>query len=133
MVKLNCILLVDDDSITNFINERLIRKLNITNDVKVSMNGEEGIQYIKNQCDKDQACPELILLDINMPVMNGFEFIRAFEELKIKNKNKVKIIILTTSKNMKDVELLKSLGNFEYINKPLTEEKMFNCLTKVIA
>ncbi|HXA00784.1 MAG TPA: response regulator [Cytophagaceae bacterium] len=133
MAKLNCILLIDDDSITNFINERLIRKLNVTNGVKVAMNGEEAIQYIEGLCEKGELCPELILLDINMPVMNGFEFIRAFENLNIKNKDKVKIIILTTSKNIKDVELLKSLGNFEFINKPLTEEKLFNCLSKITA
>jgi response regulator of citrate/malate metabolism len=133
MTKLNCILLIDDDSITNFINERLIKKLNVTNEVKITMNGEEGIHYIQNLCNKGELCPELILLDINMPVMNGFEFIRAFENLNIPNKDKVKIIILTTSKNAKDVDLLKSLGNFEFINKPLTEEKLFNCLTKIMA
>src|SRR4051812_37822594 len=104
MTKLNCILLIDDDSITNFINERLIKKLNVTNDVKITMNGEEGIHYVQNLCEKNELCPELILLDINMPVMNGFEFIQAFEKLNIKNKDKVKIIILTTSKNIKDVE-----------------------------
>jgi CheY-like chemotaxis protein len=132
MAKINCILLVDDDSITNFINERLIRKLNVTNDIKITMNGEEGINYIRAQGDKGEICPELILLDINMPIMNGFEFIREFENLNIKDKEKVKIIILTTSKNIKDIELLKSLGNFEFISKPLTEEKLFNCLTKAI-
>ena len=133
MPKLNCILLIDDDNITNFINERLIRKLNVSNQIKIALNGEEGIQYIQNLCEKDELCPELILLDINMPVMNGFEFIREFENFKIKNKDKVKIVILTTSKNIKDVELLKSIGNFEFINKPLTEEKLFNCLTKITA
>jgi response regulator of citrate/malate metabolism len=133
MNKLNCILLIDDDNITNFINERLIKKLNVTRQVKITINGEEGIQYIRTQCEKDELCPELILLDINMPVMNGFEFIRTFGHLSIKNKGRVKIVILTTSKNMKDVELLKSLGNFEFINKPLTEEKLFNCLTRIMA
>jgi CheY-like chemotaxis protein len=134
MPKVNCILLIDDDNINNFINERLIRKLNVTNEVKIALNGEDGLEYIKKNCSDDhKSCPELILLDINMPVMNGFDFIRAFENLSIKNKSKVKIIILTTSRNNKDVEILKSLGNFEFINKPLTEEKLFNCLAKVIA
>jgi CheY-like chemotaxis protein len=135
MPRVNCILLIDDDSINNFINERLIKKLNVANEIKVTLNGEDGLEYIKDNCNNDNSntCPELILLDINMPVMNGFDFIRAFEKLNIKNKSKVKIIILTTSKNNKDVEILKSLGNFEFINKPLTEEKLFNCLAKVIA
>ena len=135
MPKVNCILLIDDDSINNFINERLIKKLNVANEIKVALNGEDGLEYIQKNCsdDRSDSCPELILLDINMPVMNGFDFIRAFEHLNIKNKSKVKIIILTTSRNNKDVEILKSLGNFEFINKPLTEEKLFNCLAKVIA
>jgi CheY-like chemotaxis protein len=135
MPKVNCILLIDDDSINNFINERLIRKLNVANEIKIALNGEDGLAYITKHCSNDDgsSCPELILLDINMPVMNGFDFIRAFENIDIKNKSKVKIIILTTSRNQKDVEILKSLGNFEFINKPLTEEKLFNCLAKVIA
>jgi CheY-like chemotaxis protein len=135
MPKVNCILLIDDDSINNFINERLIRKLNVANEIKIALNGEDGLAYITKRCSNNDgsSCPELILLDINMPVMNGFDFIRAFENIDIKNKSKVKIIILTTSRNQKDVEILKSLGNFEFINKPLTEEKLFNCLAKVIA
>jgi CheY-like chemotaxis protein len=135
MPKVNCILLIDDDSINNFINERLIRKLNVANEIKIALNGEDGLAYITKHCSNNDgsSCPELILLDINMPVMNGFDFIRAFENIDIKNKSKVKIIILTTSRNQKDVEILKSLGNFEFINKPLTEEKLFNCLAKVIA
>jgi CheY-like chemotaxis protein len=132
-MKVNTILLVDDDNVTNFINERLINKLNIAQNVKVTSNGEEGITFIKEYCQTGNLCPEIIFLDINMPVMDGFEFIRAFEELKEVITNKTKIVILTTSTNANDIEKLKYLGNFDFINKPLTEEKLFNCLTKVLS
>jgi CheY-like chemotaxis protein len=129
-MKLNTILLVDDDNINNFLNERLIRKLNITRNIKVTMNGAEGMDFLRENCEEGNPnCPDLIFLDINMPVMDGFDFIRAFDGIKMKTK--AKIIILTTSKNPKDLERLKTLGDFEYINKPLTQEKLINCLANV--
>lgn len=134
MQKLNCILLVDDDPINNFINERLIRQLNVSYEIKITENGEEGLKYIKRRCETEgKACPELILLDINMPVMDGFDFLKGFTETRIDHKENAKIVILTTSTNDKDLNRLKGLGNFEYINKPLTPDKLFNCITKVIS
>ncbi|MFN6943583.1 MAG: response regulator [Cytophagaceae bacterium] len=129
MSILDTILLVDDDKINNFINQRLIKKLKVAQHVMVTTNGEEGLNYIKENCRTGRKCPDLILLDINMPVMDGFDFIRYFEEMDYQNKEKTKIIILTTSKNTKDLETIKALGDFGFINKPLTEEKLFNCLT----
>lgn len=134
MQKLNCILLIDDDTINNFINERLIRKLNVSNEVKVTLNGEEGIDYIKHHCcQAGNNCPELILLDINMPVMDGFEFLEEFGKIPFPNKDKINITILTSSQNSKDISTLKALGNFNFINKPLTEEKLFNCLISALS
>lgn len=123
--KLDCILLVDDDNINNFINERLLKKLHIANKIQVAVNGEEALDIIKDYCSKNgNCCPEMILLDINMPVMNGFEFIESFQKLKFHNKDKVCITVLTSSSNSKDIAKIKSLGNFPYINKPLTEQKL---------
>ena len=131
MHKLNCILLIDDDNINNYLNERLIKRLNVAHDVKVTFNGEEGLGFINHHCKtNNNCCPELILLDINMPVMDGFDFLREFEKLPIANRKNVNITILTSSSNSKDISTLKELGNFDFINKPLTEEKLFNCLIK---
>ncbi|HEY8399830.1 MAG TPA: response regulator [Cytophagaceae bacterium] len=130
--KLDCILLVDDDSINNYINERLLKKLHVANSIRIAVNGEEAIEMIKEYCNShNNCCPEIILLDINMPVMNGFEFIESFQKLEIKNKGKVTITILTSSSNTKDIEKIRSLGNYPYINKPLTEQKLKDLLIKV--
>ncbi|HEY8399878.1 MAG TPA: response regulator [Cytophagaceae bacterium] len=130
MDKLNCALLVDDDSINNFINERLLKKLNIAHETKIVLNGEEAIKFITGRVEQGQPCPELILLDINMPVMDGFEFLQAYEKIHIPNKNSVVIVMLTTSTNPNDTERLNNSGVSGYINKPLTEQKLMDVMAK---
>lgn len=129
MQKINTILLIDDDAITNFLNERIILKLNIAKNVKVTLNGNEGLAYfINNSQPKNPLHPDIILLDINMPVMDGFEFVKAlYHYPTIK---KTKIVFLTTSRNQQDIDKIKSIGNFKFLNKPLTKEKFLSCLTK---
>ncbi len=130
MEKLNTVLIVDDDFINNFLTERIIKKMDIANNIKVLMNGHEGMTYLKETCLYDtKQCPELIFLDINMPVMDGFDFIEAFEHLPLAHKSK--IVILTTSRHNSDIEKISALGDFEMVNKPLTQEKLLDCLAKV--
>jgi CheY-like chemotaxis protein len=130
MSKLNSILLIEDDSITNFINERLLRKLEIADDIKVASNGLEAISIIQDSVLNQQSSPSLIFLDINMPVMDGFEFLSEFKMLDIPNKENVLVIVLTTSTNLSDIEKLKGSGNTDFINKPLTKEKVQSILEK---
>lgn len=124
MSKLSSILLVEDDSITNFINERLLRKLNVAENIKIALNGYEAISIIQKTVQENKPCPNLIFLDINMPVMDGFEFLNEFRLLDFPNKDDVVIIVLTTSTNITDIEKLKGSGNTDFINKPLTKEKV---------
>ena len=125
MSKLSCILLIDDDGINNFLNERLIKKLEIYNSVRTALNGAEGLKYINRHCAVEgESCPDLVFLDINMPVMDGFEFIKKFQNMNFLNKDKMTLAILTTSRNEQDIEALKHLGSYHFINKPLTEEKV---------
>ena len=124
LTKLKTILLVDDDPITNFINQRLLEKMNIAEEVKVVTNGVEGVKCLRDHCFKTSISPDLILLDINMPIMDGFEFLEVFNSLDFKNKEEVVIAVLTTSTNSHDMEKIEKLGIKCFINKPLTEEKM---------
>ena len=125
MQKLNHILLVDDDTINNFINEKLLKKLDCANRISVKLNGEEALNFLREECiPNPELCPELILLDINMPVMDGFEFLERYKTLNFPNKGSVIIVMLTTSTNPNDTERLNKAGISGYINKPLTEEKI---------
>lgn len=131
MNKISCILLVDDDQINNFINQRLIEDLIVTEELNLVNNGLEAVDYLKDSCQNRNKCPELILLDINMPVMDGFEFLYEFKSLDFPNKEKVKIVMLTTSTSQKDLEKLEDHEIAGYINKPLTEEKMMELVQKL--
>jgi CheY-like chemotaxis protein len=130
MNKINSILLVDDDQINNFINKRIIKKLNVADQVNIALNGEEALHYILTYCDQTGNCPELIFLDINMPVMNGFEFLNEFNNLPLKNKNNVKIIVLTTSSNPGDLQKLEQYSIKGFLNKPLTEKKIMEVINE---
>lgn len=128
-LRLNSVLLVDDDKINNYINERLIKKLNFSESIKVVTNGQEAIEYLEGELSLDRPLPQLILLDINMPVMDGFEFIEAFK--KIKYNQRVVIVVLTTSTNYKDIEKINNAEEVAgYINKPLTEQKLLEAIGK---
>ncbi len=128
---INCVLLVDDDRVVNFLNERIIKGLNITTTIKICDNGEEGIKFIRRYAEEnDNHCPELILLDLKMPVSDGFEFLSAYRELYFKNKSSVKIIVLTTSTYEGDIAKIIKDETIGYINKPLTEEKLMSVFWK---
>lgn len=123
--KLNCILLVDDDMATNFINKKIIQKTNIVEHVHVALNGREAIDYI---CSKgkfesgsnEYPCPEMLLLDINMPVMDGWEFIEAYQKLDESYKKNIIIVMLSSSFNPADKAKADSIKEIsEFRQKPM--------------
>ena len=131
MRKLERILLIDDDIVNNFLNIRIIENLHLANEIKTFLNGEEAIHYLEWYCVQEgKKCPELILLDLNMPVMDGFEFLNIFNKLKFK-KQHVEIAILTSSQDDRDLKRVKSFGIQYYLNKPLTKENLRNLMDNI--
>ncbi|MFL5730292.1 MAG: response regulator [Cytophagaceae bacterium] len=130
MKKIDLVLLVEDDPITNYINRRLINKAGVAADVQIALNGEDALALIEERIRNNKSCPDLIFLDINMPVMDGFEFLERFRRLDFPNKEKVVIVMLTTSTHIKDMDKLGSFGNSEIISKPLNLEKLSRVTSK---
>ena len=129
--KLKCVLLVDDDGTTNFINYRIIYKLNIAEKIHTEINGEKALNFLQFYSENNNNnCPELIILDLKMPVLDGFGVLEYLQIKKFANKDKVKIIVLTTSMYADDLQSLKRF-NVEYIAKPLTEKKFLNLLEDI--
>ena len=122
MKKINCVLLIDDDSTTNFLNESVIQELNITKGTKVLTDAEEALHFLRNQCGED--CPELIFLDIKMPGMDGFEFLEELNAIMITEKERIKVVMLSSSLLPKEVEQARELGAVDFIQKPLTTAKV---------
>lgn len=130
MKKVKCILLVDDDETTNFINELMIMEMDIAEQILQAHNGKEALDVLQDQVQQQHCLPELILLDINMPVMDGFDFLEAYQEIDFPGKPSVIIVMLTTSLNPSDVERAKNTKIVDYINKPLTELTLREILEK---
>jgi CheY-like chemotaxis protein len=120
MSKLSSILLIDDDKITNFLNQLLLNDLGIAQQVLTAENGQEALRVIQEQCE-GSGCPALILLDVNMPVMNGFEFLQAYEELAFTRKQSIIVVMLTTSLHPRDVKRLTGMPIQGFLSKPLTK------------
>lgn len=135
--KLNCILLVDDDEGTNFYNEIIIEKASLTNHIEITLNGKEAIEYITyNRVDNEDIIihpkPVLILLDINMPVMDGWEFLEVYQDLKAKHKTI--IVMLTTSSNPDDRTRAASILDVaDFKNKPLSVKILNEIMEKHFA
>ena len=135
MKKINSVLLIDDDKAINFITKMLIKKAAITDHIEIVLNGQEALDYItKLGADGMYPQPMLIFLDINMPVMDGWEFAEAFSKLDPDQKGDAKIIMLTSSINPDDRERalkLSSLAGFQ--SKILTMEGLTEVLNQYFA
>ncbi len=132
MKKVQCILLIEDNEFINVYNRKIIEKLNVTETIEVIEDGHEGLDYLSSVRRHEKPDPDLIFLDINMPRMNGWEFIEEY--LKIDRHPKTKIVILSTSPNPDDI---KKYSSFKEIlcfeKKPLTKEKIHSVMTKYFA
>src|SRR6188768_2977932 len=98
------VLLVDDSHIDTLINERILDSLGLVQQFHKAINGEQALEIIEHYKNGVEVVPDIILLDLNMPVMDGFEFIQAFKALKFPQKEKMLIIILTSSSSPADIE-----------------------------
>ncbi|PSR53512.1 response regulator [Adhaeribacter arboris] len=122
MHSLHKILIVDDDSVTRYLISRVIKQAGISQQILQAGNGEEALQVLYQACSV-QACPNLIFLDINMPLMDGFEFLSALQKSTLADSS-FKIVILTTSQNPKDVEKAKQYPITAYLEKPFTADQL---------
>src|SRR5438874_6188 len=105
--KLKCILLIDDDEITNFINKDLLTGMDIASHIQICENGKEAIDYLEEAyagSNPDFPAPDIIFLDLNMPVMDGFEFLKQYQELFSEEHHCKAIIMLTTSLRDEDIK-----------------------------
>jgi CheY-like chemotaxis protein len=126
MAAISCTLLVDDDETTNYLNQTLLRRMAITDTVLVAGNGQEALDLLHTHCGvaTSPTCPALILLDMKMPRMNGFEFLQAYAQRPLTENPAVVIIMLTTSLHPLDVARMQDLPIAGYLTKPLTREKV---------
>ncbi|MBT8252605.1 MAG: response regulator [Bacteroidia bacterium] len=123
--KFNCVLLIDDDETSNYINKYIINEAGFAENVKIVENGQKALDYLKSNNDSEYLRPNLIFLDMNMPVMNGWEFLEQYKKLEEELQSEMVVVMLTTSLNPDDkanAERNESINHF--MNKPLTPEML---------
>ena len=129
--KLNCILLIDDDEATNYLNKMVVDKSGCTEKCIAVESGFDALEYLKSKEDGEYPQPDLIFLDINMPAMNGWEFLLEYEKLEACQQGHIVVVMLTTSLNPDDEEKANSLGYIEgFMSKPLTIPKLMSVVEK---
>jgi CheY-like chemotaxis protein len=115
------VLLVDDDNVFNFLSSKTLHNMGFVNDIHTALNGKQAIDLFNGYFGRSKSMPDIILLDLNMPIMDGFGFLEAFRRLDLPDKDQIKIIILTSSGNSNDISRAKDLGVNQYLIKPLEE------------
>ena len=122
--KLDSILLIEDNQLTNIFNEKLIKALDIAERIFVSESAEKGLDFLCGigKYKANHTIPELIFLDINMPGINGWEFIEEYRKLNTRKVKPIKIVMLTTSPNPDDEQKAKTIPEIiAFKQKPLTK------------
>ncbi len=122
------ILLIDDDQICNFLNTKILERMGFVNDIRIALNGKQAIDLFREYYIGIKPLPDIILLDLNMPVMDGFGFLDAFKSLNLQGKHSVKIIIVSSSLNVNDIARAKHSGANQYLSKPISEQTLRRAL-----
>jgi CheY-like chemotaxis protein len=121
------IALVDDDEIFVFLTTKIIAATNLVDQITVFKNGLRALNFMKETADKPKLLPEIILLDLSMPVMDGWQFLEEYVKLNPKIEKKIIIYIYTSSISPDDVARAKAISAVsDYIIKPITTEKLIN-------
>lgn len=122
MPQLSCVLLVDDDPTTNFLNQLLLKNMAVAGRCLVAENGAQALALLDGA--RAVLGPVLVLLDVNMPVLGGIAFLEAYQRLPVAQRTAVVVVVLTTTLHPHDLARLQALPIAGLISKPLTRPKM---------
>jgi CheY-like chemotaxis protein len=129
---INLVMLVDDNDTDNFISRRIIEITQFARDVIIKNSGKSALEYLEENKTVPNSLPDLIFLDINMPIVDGFVFLYEFEKFEDGLKDKCKVIILSSSDNKRDIDKIVNNDHvIKFITKPLTENALFDVKTMV--
>jgi CheY-like chemotaxis protein len=122
---IDMVMLVDDNDTDNFISKRIIEITKFAKRIEVKNSGKSALEFLEKEQNNPQNLPNIIFLDINMPIVDGFVFLFEFELFPDELKQKCKVVILSSSDNKRDIE--KIVDNdyvVKFITKPLNEQAL---------
>ncbi|ASO05310.1 response regulator [Arenibacter algicola] len=122
--------LIDDDEIFQFIMKNTIAEISPDIKIKFFSDGEKGMDFLKQNLGAATNLPDIILLDVNMPFMDGWEFLKEYKSLQTQIKKDVNIYLLTSSNNPHDIAMAKEISELSgYLVKPISKEGIKNLIT----
>ena len=123
--SIDLVMLVDDNETDNFISKRIIEITKFASRIEVKNSGKSALDYLNDNQDNPEELPNLIFLDINMPIVDGFVFLYEFEKFNYTIRDKCKVIILSSSDNKRDIDKIVNNDHvIKFITKPLTEASL---------
>lgn len=132
MNRIKNIALIDDDDVFVFLTTKTIKKTSLVDLVKVFDNGLEALNYLIENKGNLNALPEIILLDLSMPIMDGWQFLEEYTKLNPNLGKKITIYICSSSISPDDVSRAKAISEVsDYIFKPITTEKLIDIIIKL--
>jgi two-component SAPR family response regulator len=121
--KYKTALLVDDNFIDNMINQKILNNSDFAEHIIVKQSCESAIQYLQELINNQEELPEIIFLDIRMPIKTGFDFLVEFQQLQSPAKDSVKIVMLSSSLDPSDHKKVTEFNNVtDFFGKPLTSD-----------
>jgi CheY-like chemotaxis protein len=127
------ILLIDDDPVFVYLMRRIINSTSYTCEINEFTDGELAINYLNGIRDKDELLPDLIFLDLSMPVMDGWEFLKEYSQLRPAIKKDITLFIVSSSISPKEVERAKTFRAVsDFLIKPLGKAKVIEIIDNLI-
>lgn len=127
------LLIIDDDSICNYINTRVAASSGLFTHIRSVDSGEKALDIFRRAQEGKGTFPDVILLDLNMPRMNGFEFIQELRKSEFPNQEKLGIIIVTSSADERDLRRARELGIEHYLVKNLTAKALHTTIFELLS
>ncbi|WP_130735073.1 response regulator [Flavobacterium sp. J27] len=121
--------LVDDDDVFVFLTKKTIEQTNLVDLIRVFSNGIDALNFLKENKDNLDVLPEILLLDLSMPIMNGWQFLEEYTKLHPYIGKKISIYICSSSISQDDITRAKAINEVsDYIIKPIAKAKLIDVI-----
>ncbi|MFI0430709.1 response regulator [Mariniflexile sp. HMF6888] len=132
MTPIRTLTLIDDDDIFVFLTKKAIEQTKLVDLIKVFENGLDALNFLKENKHNVDVLPEIILLDLSMPIMNGWQFLEEYAKLNPTIGKKITIYICSSSISHDDITRAKAINEVsDYIIKPITKDKLIDLIKKL--
>jgi CheY-like chemotaxis protein len=123
--KVSLVMLVDDNDTDNFLSKKIMEHVNFSENILIKNTGKSALEYLHQNQNDPNKIPDIIFLDINMPIVDGFVFLYEYENFPPQLHEKIKVVVLSSSNNKRDInQFLNNRFVHQFISKPLSEKAL---------